>query len=1693
MRYCGAGKTEGHTCFHDPLDAVDVVDPCCTQPASASIAWAVRRPQHGQDTFLVSMECHTRRDWAVKRAHTAGHARSPTPTRDSFIHRGWAYKAQADPQQSSEVGDPSHKIVLYHNPLSDWASGVARSRLRGRGASIKDQLDLGVFKWAHESAGGSAPAAVSRQEEGYKQAAEEPLQQKPPPLPPPSAGQRQEQQQQQQQTPTRPWPATHQAVPYSVPTLAIGDVFLSCNTIAGLEHADDWEFGAAANSSGRSVAGRSAVDAGSAGAEAEAGLAADGAAPAPASPVSQPTQHKPHAAAATTSSSTVGVAAVHRRSPLDPASELLLRMSSIIGGQRLMFVSKESAELVRRALLLSRYDEIMAERRATAAEVSWEEDDEATVEGTHPVLLRSTTATSAVATRTRAGPAVSSAVHGSGAGSGWGSGGGKEGAARSPSFAPWLRNRSKGREDPVPTRASLPGAVTTSIPLQVNDASSTSSPNHANGGDVALLDSSNSNKNNKNSSYTESGSGGGNGSSDNGSSHSGIDGSSHAQDGMQLELPGWMPGPLRDAAGAAVRGVSGWLMHGIGGGAAGGSGMGSLQQGVIAVFRRGVSGDGSGGGDVVDVSAGPRPRLPAQPLTGVMPLPKLPQLKPAATITENAEDARRLQQLGGDGGVLAAAAAAGIAGGVGGSGPKDVRHDSDTSKKSVADRPSWDSGALMRELKQLEEQKVIADAEALLKAGKRGAAGGGEGEGGFLPPFSFSSYVARLPLEAALKAILSTTVGAPAEAATGDTVTAPVRRRFLLVPDSVDEQAVEGSREVDRLVAEIEAAAAEAVGEAAGEVSPGSSGDAAAAAGGTVRGTSSVHGRRIAPRPRVALNLYDSDASHWVLDVVDELEQEADEAASKGNSSSVGGSVGSGSNNQQLSLTPERFIRGTPSGPSDDLGGLVPYPGPLEPASSTSYDTQTQATAGARASAAATATATSSSSNSSTSCSDGSSTNSGGGGGGRTPVFLLPGVTVSVRAADGTLLRLRPAFMSLQQLAAALAMARDAVAASWRRQRSAARWRVVSALDVLTVHSAGFPVVRFPPPSSITGGGASAGGGGGGGDEDSDDGIPEAKELLREMGAGNRRPSAIDTAAAAAVNSPEAAPRGVLGVLSTLAVGVVSFSAWCLVSAVDVWEDMYSRTPWGLEEIGVPQHVNVTPTYLEEHVRHLAEVNAPAVAAAANNARSRAVQRTLEKRARRRQRNTQGPDQQQPPPAPPPPDHELPASSWSSSNNGAGEVPTVDEQRPGGAKTTAAYVGSGSGSGVDSPINGAPAPSGARSGAVIDSVVASVSEHGRGAAPPPPAGADASSVAAADSPGSAAASKGHRAGQRQRGSAAAAAAAAALATFSGLSLQTETMAGLTVLLQFTWAAARAAHTRALKEADGIFGSNAGGGAVDGLLRLAGGRGSRDGGFAAGGGGGGLTLTASQDGELGLVAKLDIRPIASAALPAAAAAAAAGKVAAGGAAADDAASTPSSSSAAAAPSAGSVKPGGLLIRELSPTGHSGARYELLQSSGKLASQVTRPHKFEVGFHLNMRKLLGDLSEDAPDQLLKLQQPAGPMPSGSGGGSGSIAAAATATAAASGRRASGPGQAAPTPEAYGLLLIGDLGFEGLEEGTEWMRPPSLGFADLGGLLKPPGAAASHLGLTSSAAAAALVGDAVDGDGSSEEYSGSDGGAG
>lgn len=62
----------------------------------------------------------------------------------------------------------------------------------------------------------------------------------------------------------------------------------------------------------------------------------------------------------------------------------------------------------------------------------------------------------------------------------------------------------------------------------------------------------------------------------------------------------------------------------------------------------------------------------------------------------------------------------------------------------------------------------------------------------------------------------------------------------------------------------------------------------------------------------------------------------------------------------------------------------------------------------------------------------------------------------------------------------------------------------LSCVLVCSLPGVGFPIIRFPPVSSSpsVGSGAGGGGDGDGGDEDSDDSLPEAKDLLRDLGAG---------------------------------------------------------------------------------------------------------------------------------------------------------------------------------------------------------------------------------------------------------------------------------------------------------------------------------------------------------------------------------------------------------------------------------------------------------------------------------------------------------------------------------------------------------------------------------------------------------------
>ncbi|KXZ48875.1 hypothetical protein GPECTOR_25g460 [Gonium pectorale] len=1176
-------------------------------------------------------------------------------------------------------------------------------------------------------------------------------------------------------------------------------------------------------------------------------------------------------------------------------------MSAPVGGQRLMFVSKEGAELVRRAMLLSRYDEVLEARRAGGDEGA-----------------------------TSAAPSLSTAGDG-------GDGAADRGVAGHPLLA----------------LSQLPALLHNGAQSLLGDWV------HNQTGDSGQ------------------GEGAGGGAS------------------LRPRLPSaaaGLPERLIDALAVASRGL------------------GQL----FDLRQRGAGAGGLPGPEVVDIPGGPVPQLPAPPLTRAMRLP---------------------EELSGGG-------ASGVGAGEGS--PAERTRDPDGKRSSLlAGKAGLDDEALLAELRRLEEDRVVQDAEALLRAGGKDAGSGG-GSGGFLPPFSFSSYVARLPLEAALKAVLrglpapggapatlapsdaaascaSTTAAAASSSAPADNTLAsqtaaggpaprgagqgpaanvekggsagdsaaadaaagssgaagpPRRRRFLLVPDAADEQAVEGSREVDRLVAELAASAA------ATEADP----DAEAAAAGQSEGKADMATTATAatsaplsapgPRPRVALNVHDSDSRHWVLDVVDRLESDSGEADApeqqkeqqQGSQSALrssslptpaaalrlrsqaaaAGSAPAQRGQGRPHAASERLICGASSGPTDDLGGLVP----------SSSATGSPSTHG-KQSADPDATETSD-----PECTSGNRSAAAPSGAGRTPLFLLPGVTLSVRSADGTLLRLRPAFLSLQQLAAAASLMRDVAVAGWRRQRSAARWKLVSALDVLTVHSAGFPIMRLPQQSQSPGGGGAAGGGNGngGGDEDSDDGIPEAKDLLREMGINNRRPAAGALTGA----SPAPLPSGPMAVLSTVAVGVLSFGAWCLAAGADAWDAIYTRTPWGLEDIGIPEHINVRPTYLEDHVQQLAEANSTAVAAAAARVSAAAAQRSAEKLQRRKaaaarlaRAKTQQEEEQQQPGNP-----EC-SLQGPANGHGAAEVP------PSEPAMESAAVSCG----------GAPGSPEAALGA------------GRTeAAGTQESAATSPAAAAASAPGSASAPK--KGGQRstgtkqqRSGSANAAAAAVSPAGWGGLELQGETLAGVGVLLNFSWALVLAAQEqvrRAERDAVGtegglVAGSAGSGLAAEGLMRLAAGRSAS-----------GLTVTASEDGEVGLVARIDIRPAPGAAPRFTGAqakpgsegvsgdAATAGSAEGPAAGAATAAATPAGAAAAGSEAASVPEEegdNGLAVRDLGSQGRSGRRFELLQSSSKLVSQVSRPHKFEVGLHLNLRKLMGDLPADAPDVLLPLQQPAG----------------------------------------------------------------------------------------------------------------------
>ncbi|GFR50694.1 hypothetical protein Agub_g12947, partial [Astrephomene gubernaculifera] len=342
--------------------------------------------------------------------------------------------------------------------------------------------------------------------------------------------------------------------------------------------------------------------------------------------------------------------------------------------------------------------------------------------------------------------------------------------------------------------------------------------------------------------------------------------------------------------------------------------------------------------------------------------------------------------------------------------------------------------------------------------------GGGDGEGSTMQYGSSSSggssYVARLPLEAALKALVASVTSATSASATmtsssssstavtpdlygsghrtaaaavavgagepprqqedkqtpppgasssrNATATVvpaePARRRFRLVPDAADEQAVESSREADRLAAE----AAEVEAAMTSEAEDGEDG---AAGGGQGRRP------RLRIRPRVALNIHDSSSSHWVLDVVGQEEepQQQQQAATEAVAETAEDAAGpERPQSQQPEQQQQQQQHQSPvdvysmTGDSRDSGDKDDHPTPpsfLFPSSSPSSASIPMAQPDHlldNSTSPDTPTIPSSHPNLNPNISIpiGDSSSSGN----RTPLFLIPGITLSVRALDGTLL-----------------------------------------------------------------------------------------------------------------------------------------------------------------------------------------------------------------------------------------------------------------------------------------------------------------------------------------------------------------------------------------------------------------------------------------------------------------------------------------------------------------------------------------------------------------------------------------------------------------------------------------------------------------------------------------------------------------
>ncbi|KAG1665932.1 hypothetical protein FOA52_004522 [Chlamydomonas sp. UWO 241] len=216
----------------------------------------------------------------------------------------------------------------------------------------------------------------------------------------------------------------------------------------------------------------------------------------------------------------------------------------------------------------------------------------------------------------------------------------------------------------------------------------------------------------------------------------------------------------------------------------------------------------------------------------------------------------------------------------------------------------------------------------------------------------------------------------------------------------------------------------------------------------------------------------------------------------------------------------------------------------------------------------------------------------------RTPVFRIPGVTVTLGVAGAAPpVHLQLAFLSVGQVVKVLAGARRAAGALWIAQRRDARTRWRSSFEAGALAVSGL----VAPP--IGGGGRSgsapaAGNGGSGGDaeEDDEDGHgdpPEAKQLLQELGEGGGGRPAIAL-------PPLDPPRGVVALLNTGAVGIVSLAAAAYCSAADVID----RAAMGNDLLapmllGLPDTLALQPTYLEDWVEDMRAENAAGAQAAA--------------------------------------------------------------------------------------------------------------------------------------------------------------------------------------------------------------------------------------------------------------------------------------------------------------------------------------------------------------------------------------------------------------------------------------------------------------------------------------------------------------